>query len=171
MHQILRRYGFVPSILVPFFLILSIYTISCTLLDDQLNLLAINESTQVPSETQQEVFTTTTTSTTTSTSSSTTPSTTTTTTQNPEDLKIPVGSTCFYSEEELCSVRNVTEEAPITRPCDCLLHPLYKKALFCCNVTDIDKALNCANVNLTDLQHLHIRNASIDEIDFSGMVL
>lgn len=167
MRLILRQYGLVPSILVPFILLLPINKINCTLLDDQPNLLTFNESTQVPSETPQESITTTISSTTSSTKNTTPSTTSKTSTQNPEDLKIPVGSTCFYSEEGLCSVRNVTEGVPNPK-CDCQLHPLYKNALFCCNVTDIDKALNCANANLSKLQHLHIRNASVDEIDFSG---
>lgn len=162
MYPLLRRYDYVPSMLVFCILILSVNSINCVIVDeDHLNSLAINESTQVPIQpvVQQESTTTTTTTTTPST-------TTTTTTQNPEDLKKVFTGSCFHSDEELCNNREVIESN--SRSCDCYLHPQYKKALFCCNVTDIDKALNCANANLTDLQHLHIRNANIDEIDFSG---
>ncbi|XP_063702268.1 protein halfway [Culicoides brevitarsis] len=88
-----------------------------------------------------------------------------TTTQNSEDLiKLPVTNTCFYSEKDLCEEEEVASTGP---KCNCKLHNLYKNAMFCCNVTDIDKALKCANANFTVLQHIHIRNASLNEVDFS----
>lgn len=85
--------------------------------------------------------------------------------RNIEDSKIQFTSTCFYSELELCQPLNKSDAVKL---CDCQMHRLYKKALYCCNVSDIEKALSCAG-NLTDIQHLHIRNATMDEIDFSGI--
>lgn len=160
MHPLFRQCSFRSFVLVLLVLILSIYLTSCNSVDDQPNLVEVQQVSELSHESNISTISA-------SSTTSTTPSTT--TTQNPEDLKISVENTCFYSEDQLCSVRNMTEKF-LSVKCDCQLHPLYKKALFCCNVTDIDKALNCANANLTNLQHLHIRNASVDEIDFSGKI-
>lgn len=83
---------------------------------------------------------------------------------NPEDLKLEFTDNCFYTEPELCLSTIDTDEV---RNCDCQLHPTYKKALYCCNVTDIDKAVNCAASNLTNLEFIHIRNATLEDLDFS----
>lgn len=74
--------------------------------------------------------------------------------------------TCFYAEPEICQQFNDSE------PCkECMPHPVYSNSLVCCNVTDLERAISCVeNVNgdnKTVWTNIHIRNASLDELDIS----
>lgn len=74
--------------------------------------------------------------------------------------------TCFYAEPELCHEFNESE------PCkECMPHPLYPTSLVCCNITDIEKSLSCiqnsSGDNGTNWTNIHIRNATIEELDIS----
>lgn len=75
-------------------------------------------------------------------------------------------STCFFAEPELCQEFNESE------PCrECMPHPVFSNSLVCCNVTDLEKAISCVeNVNSdnkTSWSNIHIRNATLDELDIS----
>lgn len=77
-----------------------------------------------------------------------------------------LNSTCFYAEPELCQQFNESE------PCkECMPHPIYSNSLVCCNVTDLEKAISCVenlnNDNKTVWTNIHIRNATLDELDIS----
>lgn len=90
-----------------------------------------------------------------------------TSTQAPEKTieQLP-NSTCFYAEPELC------QEFIESEPCrECMPHPVYSSALVCCNVTDLEKAISCVENlngdNKTVWSHIHVRNATLDELDIS----
>lgn len=75
-------------------------------------------------------------------------------------------STCFYAEPELCTQFNENE------PCkECMPHPVFSNSLVCCNVTDIEKLISCmqnpSGDNSTFWTHIHIRNATLEELDIS----
>lgn len=75
-------------------------------------------------------------------------------------------STCFYAEPEICTQFNESE------PCkECMPHPIYKNSLVCCNVTDIVRSISCVQNpngdNSTSWANIHIRNATLDELDIS----
>lgn len=77
-----------------------------------------------------------------------------------------LNSTCFYAEPELCQLFGENE------PCkECMPHPVYSNSLVCCNVTDIEKSLSCVEnlngENKTVWQNIHVRNATLDELDIS----
>lgn len=74
--------------------------------------------------------------------------------------------TCFNAEPELCNEFNENE------PCkECMQHPKYSTSLVCCNITDFEKSLACiqnsSGDNGTNWTNIHIRNATIDELDIS----
>lgn len=74
--------------------------------------------------------------------------------------------TCFYAEPELCHEFNESD------PCkECMPHPIYTTSLVCCNVTDFERSLSCiqntSGDNGTLWTNIHIRNATIDELDIS----
>lgn len=75
-------------------------------------------------------------------------------------------TTCFYAEPELCHQFNESD------PCkECRPHPVYTTALVCCNVTDLEKSISCVenlnNEDKTAWTHIHVRNATLDELDIS----
>lgn len=75
-------------------------------------------------------------------------------------------STCFYADPELC------QEFSESEPCrECMPHPVYSNSLVCCNVTDLEKAIACVenlnNDNKTAWTNIHVRNATLDELDVS----
>lgn len=75
-------------------------------------------------------------------------------------------TTCFYAEPELCHQFNESD------PCkECMPHPVYSSALVCCNVTDLEKSISCVeNLNGDDKTawtHIHVRNATLNELDIS----
>lgn len=78
--------------------------------------------------------------------------------------------TCFYAEPELCYKFNESE------PCkECMPHPIYPTSLICCNITDFERSLSCiqnsSGDNGTFWTNIHIRNATIDELDISQKFL
>lgn len=78
--------------------------------------------------------------------------------------------TCFYAEPELCHQFNESE------PCrECMPHPIYPTSLICCNITDFERSLSCiqnsSGDNGTFWTNIHIRNATIDELDISQKFL
>ncbi|XP_031628091.1 protein halfway [Contarinia nasturtii] len=86
--------------------------------------------------------------------------------QQPLQHQQQLNSTCFYAEPELCQQFNESE------PCkECMPHPVYSNSLVCCNVTDLEKAISCVenlnNDNKTVWTNIHIRNATLDELDIS----
>lgn len=75
-------------------------------------------------------------------------------------------STCFFAEPELCQEFNESE------PCrECMPHPVFSNSLVCCNVTDLEKAIACVensnSDNKTSWSNIHVRNATLDELDIS----
>lgn len=77
-----------------------------------------------------------------------------------------LNGTCFTAEPELCLEFNESE------PCkECMPHPIYSNSLVCCNVTDLEKSISCVEnlngENKTVWLNIHIRNATIDELDIS----
>lgn len=84
---------------------------------------------------------------------SVTPATTTT----PPQIELPKGP-CFYADRELCYGNT-------TSSCECNVHPVYSNSLVCCNVTDVEKAFSC--VAGSNWSHIHIINATLDELDVS----
>lgn len=70
----------------------------------------------------------------------------------------PQKEPCFYAERELCYQNKTTS-------CECNAHPIYPDKLVCCNVTDIEKSFSC--VVGRDWLHIHIINATLDELDVS----
>lgn len=96
--------------------------------------------------------TTTTTSTTTSTSTTTVPTTTTT-------LLPPTNEHgCYNAAPELCQARRTGE-------CECSPDPVIPEALFCCNSTDINKAIGCASSGPdgSSWKYIHMRNLTVRE--------
>lgn len=69
---------------------------------------------------------------------------------------------CFWAEPDLCQLPNDNENCK-----ECMLHPTMKNSLVCCNVTDIEKSLSCFADNSSFWENLHIRNATLEELDFS----
>lgn len=73
---------------------------------------------------------------------------------------------CFFAEPELCQQQNDNENCK-----ECIPHPRIKNSLVCCNVTDIEKALSCLSNpgadNSSYWENVHIRNATLDELDIS----
>ncbi|XP_037028171.1 protein halfway isoform X1 [Bradysia coprophila] len=74
---------------------------------------------------------------------------------------------CFYATEDLCSLPRENESCN-----ECIPHPTVPNSLVCCNVTDIEKSISCVPYpasadNSSDSYwiNLHIRNATIDELD------
>lgn len=74
---------------------------------------------------------------------------------------------CFYATEELCSVPRENDSCN-----ECIPHPTVPNSLVCCNITDIEKSISCVPYpssmdNSSDSYwiNLHIRNATIDELD------
>ncbi|XP_055585790.1 protein halfway [Uranotaenia lowii] len=134
----------------------------------------ITLSSSTPSSTTTEAITTTsstteaTTSTTTSTTS-TSSTTTTTSTTTTSTSTVPTTTTtlipptnkweCYNAAPELCHNR--------TSDCECNPDPMIPGALFCCNVTDINKAIACA-LNSPDnggtWKYLHMRNVTVPEL-------
>ncbi|XP_055297922.1 protein halfway isoform X2 [Sitodiplosis mosellana] len=75
-------------------------------------------------------------------------------------------STCFYAEPELCQQFNESE------PCkECMPHPVYTNSLVCCNVTDLERSISCVENlngdNKTVWMNIHVRNATLDELNIS----
>lgn len=80
------------------------------------------------------------------------------------------GNVCFYAEEDLCLQ---TRENEICR--ECMPHPTVPNSLVCCNVTDIERAISCVQNlspdNSTYWSNVHIRNATLEELDISQKFL
>ncbi|XP_058444849.1 protein halfway [Malaya genurostris] len=118
------------------------------------------------SSTTTSTSTTTTEATTTSTTSTTTTSTTstTTTTATPTTTTTILPPTndlgCYNAAPDLCHSR--------TGDCECNPDPLNPGALFCCNVTDINKAIGCApsapDGSGNTWKYIHLRNVTVREL-------
>lgn len=74
---------------------------------------------------------------------------------------------CFYATEDLCSLPRENDSCN-----ECIPHPTVPNSLVCCNVTDIEKSISCVpypssmdNSSDSFWINLHIRNATIDELD------
>ncbi|XP_055641982.1 protein halfway isoform X2 [Toxorhynchites rutilus septentrionalis] len=112
--------------------------------------------------------TTTTTSTTTTSSTTTTASTSTTTVPTTTTTLIPPTNEldCYNAAPELCRSRTASE-------CECNPDPLIHGALFCCNVTDIKKAIGCAPNAPADgnggsaWKYIHMRNVTVRELELN----
>lgn len=74
--------------------------------------------------------------------------------------------TCFYADSDLCEAHRTDGGCN-----ECMKHPTVPNSLVCCNVTDIEKAISCVPNPTTDNSsywvNVHIRNATLDELDFS----
>uniref|UniRef100_A0A182SYH6 LRRNT domain-containing protein n=1 Tax=Anopheles maculatus TaxID=74869 RepID=A0A182SYH6_9DIPT len=117
----------------------------------------------------------TTASSTSSTSSTTQPSTTTTSAGTTNGVGVaPVASTssnarttvpatpsieCYHAQSELCAERKASD-------CECSVDPLVPAALYCCNVTDINKAIGCVTnaPETASWKYLHMRNVTVREL-------
>lgn len=72
---------------------------------------------------------------------------------------------CFYADSELCEMPRIIDTCK-----ECFSHPTIANSLVCCNVTDIERAISCVpipNTNSSYWVNLHIRNATVDKLDFS----
>lgn len=85
-------------------------------------------------------------------------------------VDIGQGSVCFYAEPELCQLARENDTCR-----ECMQHPTIPNSLVCCNVTDIEKAIACVQNPTTDNStfwtNVHIRNATLDELDISQKFL
>lgn len=84
-----------------------------------------------------------------------------------EENNIEIINPCFYADIELCQVaRNITDGCK-----ECFPHPSIANSLVCCNVTDIERAISCVPIQSTSNSsywvNLHIRNATVEKLDFS----
>lgn len=75
--------------------------------------------------------------------------------------------TCFYADHSLCTLPRENESCK-----ECIPHPTIANSLVCCNVTDIEKSISCvpnpsSSDNSSYWVNLHIRNATLDELDIS----
>uniref|UniRef100_A0A182RES2 LRRNT domain-containing protein n=1 Tax=Anopheles funestus TaxID=62324 RepID=A0A182RES2_ANOFN len=130
-------------------------------------------STSTISATSSSTVPPTTTSSTSSTSTTQT-STTTTSTSAPNAVGVPpvtltsgnarpVPATpsieCYHAQPELCAERKVGD-------CECSIDPLVPTALYCCNVTDINKAIGCVTnaPETANWKYLHMRNVTVREL-------
>lgn len=80
---------------------------------------------------------------------------------------------CFYATEDLCSIPRENDSCN-----ECIPHPTISNSLVCCNVTDIEKSISCVpypstmdNSSDSYWVNLHIRNATIDELDIPAKYL
>lgn len=142
------------------------------------NPITSSTSTTVPSTTTTTSTTSTEPSTTPSTSTSTTTTTTTTestttstTTTSTSTTTVPTTTTtlipptnelgCYNAAPELCHNR--------TSECECSPDPVIPGAMYCCNVTDINKAIACASngggsETGTSWRYIHMRNVTVREL-------
>ncbi|XP_062539743.1 protein halfway-like [Armigeres subalbatus] len=105
------------------------------------------------STTTTEATTSTTTTTTTTTSTTTVPTTTTTLIPPTNELG------CYNAAPELCHNRS--------NECECSPDPLIPGAMYCCNVTDINKAIACASNGGSEgssWRYIHMRNVTVREL-------
>uniref|UniRef100_A0A2M4AS55 Putative extracellular matrix protein slit n=2 Tax=Anopheles triannulatus TaxID=58253 RepID=A0A2M4AS55_9DIPT len=81
------------------------------------------------------------------------PLTSSTTTRMP-----PVGSAieCYHALPSLCNERR--------SDCECNVDPVVPDALYCCNVTDINKAIACVTNETVSWKYLHMRNVTVREL-------
>lgn len=88
------------------------------------------------------------------------------TTQTPPVIDVQSNSSCFYAEPELCYLPNDNDSCK-----ECIPHPIVPNSLVCCNVTDIEKSISCvqnpSSDNSSYWTNIHIRNATLDELDIS----
>jgi len=71
---------------------------------------------------------------------------------------------CFHADiDKMC----LKKDPPSAAGCECEKHPDYKESVVCCNVTDIDKAISCLGPNTSSWSHIHIINASQNEVSLS----
>ncbi|XP_053682677.1 protein halfway isoform X2 [Sabethes cyaneus] len=110
-----------------------------------------------------------TTSTTTTTTEPSTSSTTTTTTSTTTTTTVPTTTTTLIPPTNELGCYNAAPELCLNRAgdCECNPDPLNPGALFCCNVTDINRAIGCAP-NAPDgsstWKYIHLRNLTVREL-------
>uniref|UniRef100_A0AAG5DV96 LRRNT domain-containing protein n=1 Tax=Anopheles atroparvus TaxID=41427 RepID=A0AAG5DV96_ANOAO len=65
---------------------------------------------------------------------------------------------CYHAQAELCAERR--------GDCECNIDPSVAGALYCCNVTDINKAIGCVTnaPEIANWKYLHIRNVTVREL-------
>ncbi|KFB41825.1 AGAP000601-PA-like protein [Anopheles sinensis] len=79
------------------------------------------------------------------------------TTSTPLAIPAPVPAIeCYHAQPELCAVRR--------GDCECNVDPAVPGALYCCNVTDINKAIGCVASEMSNWKYLHIRNVTMREL-------
>uniref|UniRef100_A0A182N060 LRRNT domain-containing protein n=1 Tax=Anopheles dirus TaxID=7168 RepID=A0A182N060_9DIPT len=71
----------------------------------------------------------------------------------------PPSIECYHAQPELCVERR-------TGDCECSVDPLVPAALYCCNVTDINKAIGCVTnaPETASWKYLHMRNVTVREL-------
>ncbi|XP_050067655.1 protein halfway [Anopheles maculipalpis] len=66
---------------------------------------------------------------------------------------------CYHAQPELCAERKASD-------CECSVDPVVPAALYCCNVTDINKAIGCVTnaPETANWKYLHMRNVTVREL-------
>ncbi|XP_035917946.1 protein halfway [Anopheles stephensi] len=66
---------------------------------------------------------------------------------------------CYHAQPDLCAERKAND-------CECSVDPLIPAALYCCNVTDINKAIGCVTnaPETATWKYLHMRNVTVREL-------
>lgn len=85
------------------------------------------------------------------------------------ELPLKSANPCFYADiDAVCLNKTGSEVKP---SCECEQHPDNERAIVCCNVTDITKAISCAVQNTSTYSSIHIINAVQAEVNVSHMNL
>ncbi|EAA06520.4 AGAP000601-PB [Anopheles gambiae str. PEST] len=86
------------------------------------------------------------------------PATATATSNGRSAVSAPPQIECYHAQPELCAERK--------GDCECSVDPVVPAALYCCNVTDINKAIGCVTnaPETASWKYLHIRNVTVREM-------
>uniref|UniRef100_A0A182JVS7 LRRNT domain-containing protein n=1 Tax=Anopheles christyi TaxID=43041 RepID=A0A182JVS7_9DIPT len=81
-----------------------------------------------------------------------------TSTSNARSVPAPPQIECYHAQPGLCADRK--------GDCECSIDPVVPSALYCCNVTDINKAIGCVTnaPEMASWKYLHMRNVTVREL-------
>uniref|UniRef100_A0A182P1N5 LRRNT domain-containing protein n=1 Tax=Anopheles epiroticus TaxID=199890 RepID=A0A182P1N5_9DIPT len=81
-----------------------------------------------------------------------------TSTSSVRSVPAPPPIECYHAQPELCAERK--------GDCECSVDPVIPSALYCCNVTDINKAIGCVTnaPETASWKYLHMRNVTVREL-------
>ncbi|XP_053659882.1 protein halfway [Anopheles marshallii] len=126
--------------------------------------IAATTSSTVPQTTTSSTSSTITTQTSTTTTSTSAPNAVgvppaTSTSSNSRTVPATPPIECYHAQPELCAERRSGD-------CECSIDPLVPAALYCCNVTDINKAIGCVTnaPETASWKYLHMRNVTVREL-------